>query len=299
MRDQSIRSLRTVAGQYLHHVASLRAGVIARHEDDRPSRRAPFGRAARRRFAAQGSASRRRVAMTSRRACRERPPGTYSPQPAKVEVEPLRIAYVESADLTWGVHSAQAMLYVEEDPIRIQCLCAEGGRGPCPHALTAIDEALDLLRVPSPARDRLASILATPLWSRFLHAFGEELGRHGSAARLDQRLAWRIGGTGRGGGNRAPPPEADEGRRLLTGAARPARSAPAAPRRVHRSPRRARRERAARGLRRDAQRARGDRSPTRASRGPWRRSSATRSSSWKHGPGSAPRPSQRASPARG
>lgn len=78
--------------------------------------------------------------------------------------------------------------------MRICCDCAEGARGSCAHALSAIDEALDLLRVPSLVRDRLASILATPIWTRFLQAFGDELGHRARRPDENVRPAWRIRG---------------------------------------------------------------------------------------------------------
>jgi superfamily II DNA or RNA helicase len=191
MRDQSVRSLQTVAAQYLHQIASLRTGALARREATARLAAPP----------AEGPLVALLQGLETARAdlaaeVPERPLGTYLPQAPAIETEPLRIVYKENADLRWGMRSARTVLYVEEDPIRIQCGCAEGRQGRCQHAVSALDAALDLLRVPSPARDRLGSIVATPIWTRFLHAFGEELGRRATKASEDQRLAWRIGGQG-------------------------------------------------------------------------------------------------------
>jgi superfamily II DNA or RNA helicase len=189
MRAQSLQALKTAARHYLHHVASIRAGVLARR-DDAARRGAP---------PAEPPLSELWQRLEDARAqlverVTERPIGTYLPQPAKVATEPLRITYIESADFQWGLQQVTAAIFAEEDPLRIRCDCPVGTRGPCVHMFSAIDEARDLLRVPTPARDSLASVLATPVWSRFLHSFGEGLARHAGRAREDQRLVWRIAG---------------------------------------------------------------------------------------------------------
>jgi len=127
-----------------------------------------------------------------------RPIGTYIPLlPARVEETPLRIVYLEGAASRAGLPPIHVTLAVEEEPLRAVCDCPEGRSGSCPHALDALDAALDLLRDPKGERGKLAAVLAVPVWQRFLRTFNDEIvRREAPAAPDDARLAWRVGGNG-------------------------------------------------------------------------------------------------------
>ena len=190
MRAQSLPVLQMAARRYLHQIATIRAALLVRRDHVQrfpPPQDGPLATLWQRLSAT-------RAAIAS--GVEERPLGIYLPQPARLGAAPLRITYFESLEHEWGFDEVRVEIFVEEDPIRIACTCAKGAAGTCVHALAAIDEALDLIRIPSPARNELASILGTPVWSRFLKSFGEAL--RAPSAREDQRLVWRIGG-GAGG----------------------------------------------------------------------------------------------------
>jgi superfamily II DNA or RNA helicase len=190
VRRQSDEAIRRAALQYLHVVATIRAEVIAGRKAGlaAPPVDPPLAKL-------HGLLQAARAALVPR--VRERPLGTYRPQPAKVATEPLRITYMESADFRWGFHQASVVIEVDAEPMRIRCLCSATQAEPsCAHALSAIDAAIDLLCAPSSARDQLASIYGTPMWARFLRTFGDELTRRATTVREDERLAWRIAGEG-------------------------------------------------------------------------------------------------------
>ncbi len=104
----------------------------------------------------------------------------------------------EGADFRLGCPQVRAEIAVEADPLGVACGCREAREGPCPHAVSAVDAALDLLRDPAGQRGKLAAVLAIPVWQRFLRAFGDELVRREGPTRSDDaRLAWRVIGEGR------------------------------------------------------------------------------------------------------
>jgi superfamily II DNA or RNA helicase len=132
-----------------------------------------------------------RAEMSERVA--RRPIGLYSPRPVELREAPLRLTYQESAYFNYGPGIVRVDMPVEEDPLRPGCTCAEGVDA-CQHMLTALDNAVDVLRDPQhPLRRKLVQELATPGWERFLRAFGEGLGRAvGSEAEPDTRIAFKI-----------------------------------------------------------------------------------------------------------
>jgi superfamily II DNA or RNA helicase len=192
-RNRSVIALRDAAGRYLFEVARVRLAVIA-YRERLAYRSRPPAEPALVALLGRLEALRRRLAGQ----VRERPLGTYLPSVAGVEEAPLRITYMEGANLGLGIHAVQASIAVEPDPPELACSCPVGRTGPCPHLLAAVDAARELLRDPtSEPRQKLALTLSIPPWERFLRAFGDELSRREAPAPPeDQRLAWRIVGEG-------------------------------------------------------------------------------------------------------
>ncbi len=192
-RIHSADTLATAARHYLQEVATAQAAVLARRE-------ALDGRAQPPSEPVLVALVEGLLALRAQLASgvKPRPIGTYDARPVVVEEAPLRIVYTEGADPRFGRSQVRAEIAVETEPLRVRCGCHEAVKGPCPHALSAVDAALDLLRDPAGPRGKLAAVLATPVWQRFLHAFGDELvRREGPAPSDDTRLAWRILGDGR------------------------------------------------------------------------------------------------------
>jgi superfamily II DNA or RNA helicase len=188
-RLQSFGILTGAATQYLYNAATARAAVLARRAA-LDLRATPPSEPSLLALVSKLEALRAELAPR----VKPRAIGTYPAQPARVEEAPLRIVYVEGAG---GIHSIRVSIAVEEEPLRAVCSCPEGRSGPCPHALSAVDAALDLLRDPQGERGKLAAILAIPPWQRFLSAFNHEITRRQApAAPEDVRLAWRIAGSG-------------------------------------------------------------------------------------------------------
>jgi superfamily II DNA or RNA helicase len=187
-RANSHRVLANGARQYLDAVATTRALVLAQREAKAQRARPPSDPHL---VALIEKIEALRAELAGR--VTERPVGTYRPMPSRVEEGPLRIVYIEAADLRFGVRNVRATLSVEDEPLRVACDCLEGSGGACPHALTALDAALELLRDPDGDAGKLGAIMAVPVWQRFLRAFGDELTlRQAPAAAEEARLAWRI-----------------------------------------------------------------------------------------------------------
>ncbi len=191
-RMNSAASLASAARQYLQGVARVRAVVLARRRAlDRRAR--PPAEPSLVALLARIEAARAELATR----VQPRPIGTYEPKPAQVEEAPLRIVYVEGANLHYEVHLERVVIPVEEEPLRVVCSCPAAKQGPCPHALDALDAAVDLLRDPDGDARKLAAVLAVPVWQRFFRAFSDELTRREApAAPADVRLAWRVGNDG-------------------------------------------------------------------------------------------------------
>jgi superfamily II DNA or RNA helicase len=188
-RGDALRALASAARAYLHEVARARAAVLAQHEA--LARRArPPEEPTLQELAARISALRAQLAA----AVPERPLGTYLPRPARVVPAPLRLHYAEERSHVLRLPQIDVTLAVEEEPLRAACDCAAAEAGPCPHALSACDAALDLLHDPQGDRAALATILAVPAWQRFLAVLGDEMARRAPPAEaVEARLAWRVG----------------------------------------------------------------------------------------------------------
>jgi len=191
-RQLSAEALRTAARYYLNAVATQRAAVLSRRKALELRAQPPADPNLKALLARLEAA---RAELSVRVA--PRPLGTYDPQSAHLEEAPLRIVYAEGANLRFGVRQVRVVIPVEEEPLRAACSCPEGQAGICTHELDALDAAIDLVRDPKGDAPRLAAILATPVWQRFLRAFSDELVlREAPAAADDARLAWRVVGNG-------------------------------------------------------------------------------------------------------
>ncbi len=131
------------------------------------------------------------------RTATARPLGTFVPVAMELADAPLRFAYREATEPRYGAQLVNVEITIDGeagDPMSVRCSCAPGPASVCAHALSAIDAAIDVLRDPMhPVRPRVAEVLRTPGWSRFLRAFEEGLARTaGPEPTQDARLAFRI-----------------------------------------------------------------------------------------------------------
>ncbi len=182
-------ALKRVAVEHLHEIAWTRAAALASREALSARAEPPAQPALRQLFQRLDAARDKLGAGVTRRSL-----GAYWPLPLELREGPLRLAYTELEGVDRGRSRVSVELLVDEDPIVPRCTCPRGAGTICDHQLAALDAAMDLLRDPrSPVRPRLAEVMGTPPWSRFLAAFGQALAVVAPGeAPAESRLIFRL-----------------------------------------------------------------------------------------------------------